>query len=268
MPNDKGLVFYDKSHRYKLDGEWVPGATTILNVLAKPALVKWSAGLVADFVSENPGMTDLMAEKGGPGPLNQFLRAIPDQRRDTAADRGTRFHDFAERIANGEEVDVPAEQVGMVESALAFMDDWGIRPLLVEEAIASREHKWAGKLDLIADHNNGPRAIFDWKSGKRIYSSAVFQLNAYAHAQFYGQHGDEKPMADLGIREAYGVHIASEGYEVYPLAFGPDIYDEFLCIRRAYDINKRADGDWKVPGSGYVGVPHVAAVESDLAVAA
>jgi hypothetical protein len=253
MPNDRGLVFYDKSHRYKLDGEWVPGVTTILNVLAKPALVAWSAGLVADFVASEPSLVDLMAEKGGRDPLRDFLKAIPNQRRDTAADRGTKFHDFAERIAKGEEVEVPAQQVGMVESALAFMDDWGIRPVLVEEAVASREHKWAGKLDLVADHKNGPRAIFDWKSGKRIYTSAVFQLNAYAHAEFYGQRGVETNLDSTNIKEAYGVHIRDDGYDVYPLAFGPEVYDEFLCIRRAYDINKRAEGDWKVPGSGYVG---------------
>jgi hypothetical protein len=41
---------------------------------------------------------------------------------------------------------------------------------------------------------------------------------------------------------------------VHPLRFGRDVFDEFLTIRRAYDINKRAKGDWKRPGSGYVGI--------------
>jgi hypothetical protein len=31
------------------------------------------------------------------------------------------------------------------------------------------------------------------------------------------------------------------------------VFEEFLTIRRTFDIAKRAEGDWKVPGSGYVG---------------
>ena len=29
----RGLKFYPSSHRYKLDGEWVPGVTTIIGEL-------------------------------------------------------------------------------------------------------------------------------------------------------------------------------------------------------------------------------------------
>jgi len=70
-------------------------------------------------------------------------------------------------------------------------------------------------------------------------------------------------MADLGIEAAFGVHIRDDGYSVHRLEFGPAIYDEFLCIRRAFDINKRASGDWKVPGTGYVGAPYVREVVTD-----
>ncbi|HEY5474121.1 MAG TPA: hypothetical protein VIK32_13150, partial [Candidatus Limnocylindrales bacterium] len=91
----------------------------------------------------------------------------------------------------------------------------------------------------------------------RIYTSAAFQLNAYGHAEIYGENGDEHPMADVGIEAAWGVHIREDGYDVLPLRYGPDIYAEFLVIRAAYEINKRAEGDWRIPGSGYVGAPIV-----------
>ena len=108
----------------------------------------------------------------------------------------------------------------------------------------------------MADHSHGPRAIFDWKSGKRIYASAAYQLNAYGHAEFYGEDGDEHPMSDLGIDAAWGVHVRDDGYDVYPLRYGPDIYAEFLAIRAVYDIHKRAEGNWRIPGTGYVGAPY------------
>jgi len=252
----RGLRFYPAAHRYKLDGEWVPGVTTIIGVLDKPALPKWAAESVAEFVTDNAEAVEALRTMGRQ-PMVNALKAMPWQKRDDAATRGTTFHDLAERIARGEQVEVPPEQVGLVESALAFMEDWHIEPVLIEQTVASREHLWAGRLDLAADHNKGPRAIFDWKSGKRIYTSAAFQLNAYGHAEFYGEDGDEHPMADVGIEAAWGVHIREDGYDVLPLRYGPDIYAEFLAIRAVYEINKRAEGNWRIPGTGYVGAPYV-----------
>lgn len=248
-----GLKFYDASHRYKLDGNWVPGVTTILGVLSKPALPKWAASSVAEYVADNREAIEHLYAAGR-GPMVASLKETPWQRRDDAADRGTKFHDFAERILLGEEVDVPDAQVPLVESALTFMDAYNVRPLAIEQAVGSREHRYAGKFDLIADSNLG-RAIFDWKSGKRIYASTAFQCAAYAFAEFMcdGNGGPESALPQF-IETAYGVHIRDDGYDVYPLAFGDSIYDEFLTIRRTFDINKRAEGDWKQPGSGYVGL--------------
>ena len=47
------------------------------------------------------------------------------------------------------------------------------------------------------------------------------------------------------------------------LVYGPDVFEEFLTIRAAFDINKRAEGDWKRPGSGYVGMAHQLPHNSD-----
>ena len=240
-----GLKFYDASHRYKLDGAWVPGVTTIIGVLNKPALPKWAATSVAEYVADHRPTVEGLYDAGR-APMVAMLKEVPWQRRDDAADRGTSFHDYAERIARGEEVDVPEPMVPLVESALAFMEDYDITPTLLEVAVGSREHLYAGKADLFAND-----AIWDWKSGKRIYASAAFQLNAYAFAEFYGENGDEHPIPE--VNAAYGVHIRADGYDVLPLEFGRHIFDEFLTIRRAYDINKRAEGDWRTPGSGYVG---------------
>jgi hypothetical protein len=249
-----GLKFYPSAHRYKLDGEWVQGVTTLLGVLDKPALPKWAAKSVAEYVAGNRDAIEHLYGMGS-GPMVDALKGIPWQQRDEAGVRGTDVHDFAERIAKGEEVDVPDHYVGHVESALAFMEDYGIEPVLIEACVGSREYRYAGKLDLVADQRSGPRAIWDYKTSKSgIYKETAFQLAAYAFAEFHGENGEEKPMSDLGIEASYGVHVRADGYDVYPLEFGPHVYDEFLCIARAWHINKRANGDWKVPGSGYVGV--------------
>lgn len=251
----KGLIFYPSSHKYKLDGQWVPGVTTLLNgAIPKPALPKWSAKSVAEYVADNREAIEHLYAAGR-APMVASLKEIPWQQRDEAANRGTEVHDYAERIVNGEEVDVPEPLVGHVESAIAFLEEWAIEPVLVEAVVGSREHQYAGKLDLVADHNRGPRAIFDYKTSKSgIYGETAFQLVGYGMAEFHGEHGDEHPMAELGIEESYGVHLRADGYDVYPLRYGQDTYDEFLTLIEASRINKRCAGDWKVPGSGYVGL--------------
>lgn len=247
--DSKGLVFYPARHRYRLDGEWVPGVTTILNVLAKPAIAKWAASQVAEYVADHRDAIDHLYDAGR-GPMVAALKETPWQRTREAQQRGTTFHDFAERLANGEEVDVPADQEPLVESALAFLEDYAITPTLVEQTVGSREHRYGGRVDLVAND-----AIWDWKSGKRIYPSTAMQLNAYAFAEFVGENGVEAPLPT--IEAAYGVHIREDGYDVIPLKFGPDVFAEFLTIRETYSINKRCEGDWRTPGSGYAGMPLV-----------
>lgn len=251
-----GLRFSPKAHRYTLDGKPVPGVTTILGVLDKPAIPKWAAGQVAEYVADNPnGVEEL--RKLGRGPMVQALKGIPWQKRDDAGVRGNVLHDYAEQLLNGEEIEVADEHVPVMEHALAFMEEWHIEPVLVEAACASRKDWWAGTLDLIARYRHpvtGHRgtAIFDWKSGKALYPEYAWQFNAYAHAEFYGLDGDEHPMP--ACDDAFGVQIRPDGYDVAPFAFGPHIYEEFVAIRRAFDIAKRGRGDWRTPGSGHVGL--------------
>lgn len=251
-----GLKFYPSSHRYKLDGQWVPGVTTILGVLDKPAISKWAASQVAEYVADNPSAIEHLRDMGR-GPMVQALKGIPWEKRDSAGRRGNVLHDYAESLLNGDEIDVAEEHVPVMEHALAFMEDWHIEPLLVEFPCASREHRWAGTGDLIAKYRRPDTgregvAIFDWKSGKGLYPEYAWQLNAYAHAEFYGVDGDEHPLP--ACDDAFGVQIRPDGYDVAPFQFGPAVYEEFLTIRRTYDVAKKGRGDWKVPGSGHVGL--------------
>jgi hypothetical protein len=252
-----GLTFTPGNHQYRLDGRPVPGVTSILGVLDKPAIPKWAAATVATYVAENPDAVETLRNLGDKAMI-AALKEIPWKRRDDAGTRGNILHDYAEALLNGDEIDVDDEHVPVMENALAFMDDWRIEPILVEAAVASREHWWAGTLDLVArfSHPEDPAytgvAIFDWKSGRALYPEYAWQLNAYAHAEFHGLAGDEHPIPECSA--AFGVHIRADGYDVAPFAFGPHIYDEFLAIRRTFDIVKKGRGDWKVPGSGHVGI--------------
>jgi hypothetical protein len=251
-----GLRFSPGAHRYTLDGKHVPGVTTILGCLDKPAIPKWAAKMVATYVAENPDAVETLRTLGENG-MVKALAEIPWKKRDDAATRGTTIHDIAERLLLDEEVDVPDELVPVAENLLRFFEDWRIEPVLLEAAVGSREHWYAGTLDLIAryrrpDTGHTGVAILDYKSGKAIYPEASMQLVAYANAEFHGLEGDERPIPECDA--AFGIHARSDGYDVHELNFGPKVFDEWLRIRATHDVVKRMRGDWKQPGSGYVGV--------------
>lgn len=248
-----GLKFYPASHRYKLDGQWVPGVTTILgDAIPKPALPKWSAKSVAEYVARNRETVERLWSIGE-NAVTAALKEVPWAERDAAGRRGTEVHDLAERYVMGHEVDVPEEIVGHVESCAAFIEDWDIKPVLVEAVVGSREHQYAGKLDLVAESSRAPLAIFDWKTARSgIYSETAYQCAAYAFAEFHGENGDENPLPT--IEASFGVHLRADGYDVYPLRFGADVFAEFALLCQSRLAIKRAQGDWRTPGTGYVGI--------------
>ena len=252
----KGLTFSPGNHRYRLDGAYVPGVTGILGVLDKPAIPKWAAGQVAEYVADHPDGVETLRQMGR-DPMVQALKNLPWAKRDQAGARGNLLHDHAEALLKGEEIDVADEHVPVMEAALTFMADWQIEPLLIEASVASREHQWAGTLDLIAryvrpDTGHAGTGTFDWKSGKALYPEYAWQLAAYGHAEFTGLNGNENPLP--ATDGSFGVQIRADGYDVAPFAYGPAIYDEFLQIRRTHAVVKAGRGNWKVPGSGHVGL--------------
>lgn len=254
----KGLRFTPSTHRYYLDGESIPGVTTILGVLDKPALPKWAAKSVAEWVADNADGLEGLRQMGR-GPMVDALKGLPWQKRDDAATRGTTLHGIAERLLRGEDVELDDDDalLPVAENALRFIEEWHIEPILIEAAVASREHRYAGTLDLIAKYRRPDTgatgtAIFDWKSGKAIYPEFAWQLAAYAGAEFHGLLGDERPLPATDA--AFGIHIRPDGYDVHELASGPAVVAEFQAIRTVYDIAKNGRGDWRKPGSGHVGI--------------
>ena len=68
----------------------------------------------------------------------ETLKGVHWQDRDRATKRGTEVHALAERIIQGEEIDVPAELVGHVDSSIKFLDEWQVGPIGVEGVCGHR----------------------------------------------------------------------------------------------------------------------------------
>lgn len=155
----------------------VPSVTTVLSVLAKPALETWKVrqGILAALtLTRQPGEPD-----------DQFLaRVMSDsgEQAKAAAEEGTRIHDACECSWKGQHyphqyqphVDAVREEVARL---FPEVDDW------IAEASFGHELGFGGKVDL---HSPSTGIVVDYKSTderagstKRFHYDQHYQLAAY-----------------------------------------------------------------------------------------
>jgi len=268
-------------HTYYLDGEPVPGVTTILgDGIPKPGLIGWASKIPADVVANGLGVAknangeirivadDLIEElrtwqqsRTGskvvpwsdhtPLPRAAVADALASLRYrdlDAAANRGTEVHELAERIAQGEEVEVPEQLAGHVRSYLRFLDEWQPRDALIERVIVNRRWRYMGKTDMIATIDRLPpwlaerlgtegpaRGLFDLKTSRSgIFAEVALQLEAYRRGETMLEGRDEVPMPAIDFVAA--VHVRADGYDVYSFEIEterrPTTFDVFLYAKQ------------------------------------
>lgn len=237
-----------RGHSYSIDGKKAYGVTTALSDgWPQPWMGPWSAKCVAQAaVDMEPEALDVLRRSGRETAI-QVLKGAPNRTRDKAAARGTEVHKIAERVQAGEEVAVPDHLYGHVESVARFLDEWQIRPLLVEKTVAHYTFLYAGTFDLVAELPSGRRILFDYKTSASIKETTALQLAAYVNASHYlAEDGVELPMSEIGIDDCMAVHVRADGYDVVPLDTSAFVFSTFLSvlnIARAY----QASADWVLP---------------------
>ena len=232
------LKFSAKAHRYTMDGKPVQGVTTILNkALPKPALPYWAARSVAEWVADNPeGLNQLQSM--GRAPMVEALKNVPWQVRDEAAIRGTDVHALAEKLINGEEVQVPDHLVSRVEGLAKLLDEFQIQPLLTEVSVGNRKLWYAGRLDTVSVIND-VNWLLDFKTSSGVYGETALQTAAYARAEFYVEDDkwdDEKPLPRV---ERIGViHITEDGSTLHDLG---NVEAAFKVFQHAHYLASKVD---------------------------
>ena len=164
-----------KSHiRYKdQEGNIVPGVTTILGILNKPALVTWANKL---------GLQGIDSTKY----------------RDEMADIGTLAHLMILDYFNKQETDTSEyskSQIEKAENCLLSFHQWemghDIEPILIEKPLVSELWKYGGTVDLYCKLD-GELTLIDFKTGKAIWPEMMYQLAAYQNLLFENDHFCQK----------------------------------------------------------------------------
>jgi hypothetical protein len=162
------------------EGKKLPGVTTVLGVLEKPALVPWAARIAAEATAA------AMVDGGQPAERAIDIgRLAPFKRRQDAADAGTLAHacvdaHFAKR---SEPEGTTDEARACAARAIAHITDKGYVVEQTEWAssVGHIGQGFGGTLDMIVRDADGKRYVADLKTGKAPYDEVVPQLAAYRH---------------------------------------------------------------------------------------
>lgn len=230
---------YGRGHSYYLDGQKLPGVTTILgDGLAKPALINWAAKTVAGYAVDN---WDTLGDLSVSARL-KTLEGAHYADRDAAAKRGTEVHKLADALAQGDEVAVPDELAGHVDAYVRFLDDFDPQVVLTETpVVAITKWPYAGTLDMIADFPGlGQRLLCDIKTARSgVFADNGLQLCAYRYATHYlGPDGDLHDM--LPVDGCAVIHVRADGFSLVPVQAGPDEHRFFLYCRELWRWHNEA----------------------------
>ncbi len=257
---------YGNGHGYFLDGQEIKGrgVTTLLgNGFPKNALQYWAAKEVATCAVDEQDIWQPLYQRNRQAAWD-YLKEAPFRDRDAAARRGTDVHRLAERLQNGEEVDVPPELVAHVDSYLRFREEWQPEDEIIEGVVVNRTQVYMGTFDSIATLPgfreacerarlqvipDGDRILYDIKTSRSgVYPEVALQLAGYRYAEVYLTDPDglcdETPMPE--VDGCAVLHVRADGYDLVPVDAGPAAFRAFLYAAQTATFI----GTMKEPGWG------------------
>lgn len=199
--------------RYKTSaGVQVPGVTTVLGELAKPALTGWANRLGLQGID-----------------VNKY--------RDETASIGTLAHYLivCELADDEPELDnFTPDQIRRAQWSLNSFHNWKSRhtlePVLVEAALVSDEWLYGGKIDFFGIVDGKP-TLLDFKTSKAIYGEHKIQVSAYTKLLIEkGHRPHEVRVLQIGRTEdeGFGEHVLPRAQ----IKTGWEIFQACLTVHR------------------------------------
>lgn len=177
------LQFNPQGHHYLLDGKKITGVTTILNVIAKPALINWAANMAVDYI-ENKVLFNSDTNISEIRYMDWIdwikeARKAHCQKRDKAGDIGTFVHKQIEKWINNK----PTEKMTLqAQKMFRNFTNWAtenkVKFLASERQVYSEKYFFAGTYDFLCKID-GKIWLGDIKTSSGIYPEMFFQCAGY-----------------------------------------------------------------------------------------
>ena len=209
-----------KAHtQYRLeDGTRVPGVTTILGVINKPALVNWANRMGLDGINTSKHVDEL-------------------------ADIGTLAHAMIAHFLGGPAPDLDdysKNQISRAENSVLSFHEWAkgkeIKTAFSEEQMVSEELRYGGTCDWLG-HIDGVPTLLDLKTGKAIYDEHLYQVAAYwnlANETTWGL------VAEIRILQVGRSEDEGFSERIIPAASIPKYFAVFTAALHLYETIKAA----------------------------
>src|SRR3989344_8964188 len=133
---------FKNENGYIIDGTWYPRVTAIVGIKAKPALYQFYASL-PDFAT------------------GEAIKA-------KSAEEGTLVHNAIEAILRKEPAIIPESIKPAISAFMRFYSSNDIVPHKIEERVVSKNHPYAGTMDVLAEVN-GVLGVLDVKTSIAVY---------------------------------------------------------------------------------------------------
>lgn len=225
---DKEIKAASKGKRiYKLEnGKRVQGVTTILSVLAKPALIKWANNLGLEGI-DSSHYTDTAARIGT---LAHHIIQVELENQKSGNILADKLIEPDTSMYGKTEIEKAYKSVA---SFTAWQKQHDISVIETELQLVSEKYKYGGTIDLLAIVD-GKITLVDFKTGSGIYPEHYYQICAYRQLL--------KEWRDLDITQARILNIPRGGID----KFTEMVYNEFTigweifkCCKKIYELQKK-----------------------------
>lgn len=248
MPRNASSVAGKRLYDDPVTGEKFWSVTTIIGGgLPKPALLPWGIKSVAEVAVAKRktlmAMTGECERSGACTPEDwcsvcdaavRWLKSSPYQKRDKAADLGTRIHEAAEAYKLGKPAppwpdDIAPTMEQYERWLLAFAPTFD----QVEQTVYNRSQRYAGTLDAIVTLSDGKRLLIDYKTGKSIYPEVGLQLAAYRFAE-YMRLPDNSEEKVPEVDGAAVLHLTPDSWQFIDVRADDEVFAAFLYARETF----------------------------------
>lgn len=178
-------TFDPKTHSYLIDGKPATGITTVIGVLAKPALIGWAAKMAIEYIRENVAYA-IPGEDGGFWAIKPSVveeaKSAHTKKKDAAATHGTDAHTLVEEYIKdcietneGKPVRrVGTEYWGPIERLILWACEDVDHFLFSERRMFNKDKFIAGTADFAAVMKDGKKLIGDFKTSSGIFGIDYF----------------------------------------------------------------------------------------------
>lgn len=192
------IDFFPEGHIYRLSGseEVIPSATQILGVIAKPALVYWSALEASKYFKEN--VVEVTSPTGLPLcslnglSVDEIAKGMVESHKIISSDAaaiGTSVHKYIEECIKFKlegKNSLPEEPDNKkAQNSINAFRSWyaknNVKFISAEEKIYHPELKYAGTVDAVAEVND-EFCVIDFKTSSKTYPEHHIQCAAYSKA--------------------------------------------------------------------------------------